>query len=189
MIDPNAWIQTFTGKQFFPLDPDPADIDIVDIAHALSNICRFTGHCREFYSVAEHSIRVSRIVPEKDALWGLLHDASEAYICDVARPLKRWPEFEAVYRPIEDRLMRAVCERFGLPVEMPASVREADLVLLHTEARDLMGKPPQDWHFEARALDWNIVPLSSRLARADFLEHFNQLTADEAPGEGKGCQI
>ena len=74
------WIQTYLGIQFWPLDPRPEEVMLFDIAHSLSNMCRFTGHCREFYSVAQHSVIVSQNVPREDAAWGLLHDASEAYM-------------------------------------------------------------------------------------------------------------
>ena len=84
------WIQTMSGVIFYPLDPRPEEIRIEDIAHALSHQCRFAGHCREFYSVAEHSVRVSRELPQEFMLWGLLHDASEAYLVDLPRPIKRW---------------------------------------------------------------------------------------------------
>lgn len=87
-----AWIQTFTGKKF-PLDkPDPALIDIEGIAHALSLLCRFNGHCTRFCSVAEHSVHVAREIDLDLAMEGLLHDAAEAYLGDVHSPLKaqRW---------------------------------------------------------------------------------------------------
>lgn len=133
------WIQTFTGRQFWPLDPRPEDVDIEDIAHALSNVCRFTGHVREFYSVAQHAVLVSSLVPAEHALWGLLHDASEAYIADVASPLKVQEEM-APYRAIERGIMDAVCARFGLAPREPDEVKHVDRRLLATEARDLM--PP-----------------------------------------------
>jgi len=81
------WITTYTGKRFHYLDPQPEEIDIVDIAHALSLTCRFGGHCKEFYSVAEHSIRVAEIVPKEFQLLALLHDAGEAYTGDVQSPI------------------------------------------------------------------------------------------------------
>jgi hypothetical protein len=83
------WIQTYSGRQFWPLDPRVEDVHLEDIAHALSNVCRYTGHVREFYSVAEHSVHVSWSCEPEDALWGLLHDASEAYLADMARPVKQ----------------------------------------------------------------------------------------------------
>src|ERR1019366_9954250 len=83
-------IRTYSGVRFKPLDPDPA-VGISDIAHALANQCRFGGHSSAFYSVAQHSVRVSEICAAEDALWGLLHDASEAYLVDVPAPLKQLP--------------------------------------------------------------------------------------------------
>lgn len=138
-----GWIQTYTGKRFDPLAPDPSSIDIEDIAHALSNICRFTGHVAEFFSVAQHSVIVSMVVPEEDAMHGLLHDASEAYICDIAKPIKSLPGWEP-YRAIEHRLQRAIYDRFGLGEE-PASIKQADYRMLVTEACELMSPMHPDW--------------------------------------------
>jgi hypothetical protein len=134
-------ITTFSGIRFWPLIPNPADIRIEDIAHALSNQCRFAGHASKFYSVAEHSVHVSKLSAPEDALWGLLHDASEAYLVDLPRPLKLLPEF-APYREAEHRLQRAVAARFGLPPDQPASVTEADDTMLWIEAHSLLGSMP-----------------------------------------------
>src|SRR5579885_2784587 len=82
------WIQTYCGVAFYPLDPRPEEILIEDIAHALSMLCRFTGHVKRFYSVAQHCVYVSHRCDPKDALWGLLHDAAEAYLNDISRPVK-----------------------------------------------------------------------------------------------------
>ena len=91
------WIQTFTGKRIYPFDPDPDLICIDDIAHALSNICRFTGHVKHFYSVAQHSVIVANAIPDSLGvphtnelyLQALLHDAQEYLFSDLSRPLKR----------------------------------------------------------------------------------------------------
>lgn len=139
------WIQTFTGKRFYPCDPRPEEVDPVDICHALACVSRFTGHTREPYSVAQHSVMVSKLCDEEDRLWGLLHDASEAYIADVARPLKRESVMEG-YRDMERRIMAAVCLRFGLPLEQPLSVDRADMQALAVEARDQMSPLDPDWH-------------------------------------------
>ena len=107
-----AWIQTYTGRQFWPLAPQAEHVDIRDIAHSLAMQCRFNGHCRGFYSVAQHSVLVSQVVPPEDALWGLLHDAAEAYISDLPRPLKNTaPEFRAA----EHRLLTVILGRLGCP--------------------------------------------------------------------------
>jgi 5'-deoxynucleotidase YfbR-like HD superfamily hydrolase len=131
------WIQTYSGKKFDLLNPTPESISIFDIAHALSNICRYTGHTKEFYSVAQHSVLASVNVPPKDALAGLLHDATEAYLTDISKPLKMLlPE----YCKLEDKIYKIIAAKFGLPAELPASVKEADLRLLATEKRDLLEK-------------------------------------------------
>jgi hypothetical protein len=115
-VDPGPYIQTISGGN--PFDPDPGEIEIEDIALALSHQCRFGGHCRVFYSVAQHSCLVSDLVIERGgnlaALWALLHDASEAYLVDLPHPLKHRSELGKLYAAAEDRLQAAVCERFGL---------------------------------------------------------------------------
>lgn len=169
------WGCTFTGAQYWPEDPRPEDIRIEDIAHALAHQCRFGGHCREFYSVAQHAVLVSEECDPADAMWGLLHDASEAYIVDIPRPLKNAAGM-AGYKAIEGAFMAAVCERFGLPLEMPASVRRADEVLLATEARDLM--PPASvakWTLLYPPKAGYVLPWSPRRAKEAFLLRFHQL--------------
>jgi hypothetical protein len=164
----------------YPLDPRPEEICIEDIAHALSNLCRFTGHCREFYSVAEHSVRVSYACDPKDALWGLLHDAPEAYLADMSRPVKRYSEFGAIYRQIEARLMDQIVIKFGLSqFGTPASVEYADTVLLMTEKRDLMHGCNKAWEDTAEPLEDIIRPRYPYDARQMFLKRFRQLTANE----------
>jgi hypothetical protein len=138
------WIQTFSGRAVWPLDPRPEEIVIEDIAHALSMQCRFTGHVRRFYSVAQHSVHVSSTCDPSDALAGLLHDASEAYLVDLARPIKRSAGLHG-YRLAEQRLQRVIYQRFGLPVVEPASVELADKIMLGIEARDLMGPLLPGW--------------------------------------------
>lgn len=170
-----SWILTYTGRRFDPLNPDPALIDPLDIAHALANMCRFNGHCRQFYSVAQHSVLVSQIVPETEALHGLLHDASEAYIADITRPVK--PHLQN-YREIEERIEAAVAERFGIPVEMPSTVKLADVVLLATEKRDLMPEHPDPWPVldGIRPMAEVIDPWTPDAARYMFMEAFNEMT-------------
>jgi len=169
-------ISTFSGIRFWPLLPNPADIRIEDIAHALSKQCRFAGHSREFYSVAEHCVRVSQHCRPEDALWGLLHDASEAYLSDVPAPLKELPEFEA-YRAAERSLQGTIALRFGLPIEQPRSITEADRAVLGIEIRDLLrplgGRQPGTTPQETKLAITN--PWQPRIAKARFLSRFREL--------------
>lgn len=133
------WIKTVSGKPFDLTDPSPSMVDAEAIAWALSNLCRFTGHVRRFVSVAEHSVIASRVVPREDALAALLHDAPEAYIGDISRPLKQ--EIGDVIKVIEGKVEEAVADAFGLEPgfsKRPAVV-EADLRLLVTEGQQVMG--------------------------------------------------
>lgn len=164
-------IVTYTGKMFYPFDPKPEDVDIVDIAHALSNVCRFTGHTSEFYSVAQHAVLVSRYCSQKNALWGLLHDAAEAYICDMSQPVKQMPCME-VYRIVEKKIMNAVIDRFQLWPDQPDEVTEIDGRLLQTEARDL-GLLSPAWKYQILApYETRIQPLDPKQAKALFMQRF-----------------
>lgn len=169
-----GWIQTYTGKPFWPLNPRKQDIDIEDIAHSLSMQCRFNGHCRIFYSVAEHSVRVSHQVAPEHALWGLMHDAGEAYLVDMPKPLKRlMPDFQ----DHEDKLLQYLAAHFGLTWPIPEEVHKADVVLLMTEKRDLMSPEPQDWGIHVAPLPDIITPLSPQDAKDAFLQRFHVLTS------------
>lgn len=165
------WIQTFTGRKFWPIEPAAEDVCIEDIAHALALKCRFAGHCREFYSVAQHSVLVASLVQPVDALWALLHDAGEAYFADIPRPVKR---SLPIFKDIERGIMNVVCEAFGLPQEQPQSVTHADAVLLATEARDLMGDVQHWTGLEAAPMRQQIVPLGWREAEKTFLFAFER---------------
>lgn len=192
--DPRGnWMQTATGRKFYPSDPRAEDICIDDIAHALAHVCRFGGHTPAHYSVAQHSVFVSQVVEQlggsaEEVRYGLLHDASEAYLGDVVWPLKRCPEM-AGYRALEKRVEAAIEERFGLPAEMPAIVKHADLVLLATEKRDVMGHDQSSgreaaaararlgsWHCDVvQPVKWQILPLPAETARRLFLSRWAAL--------------
>lgn len=172
--EPTGWIQTFTGKKFYPGNPKLEDICIEDIAHSLSMMCRFTGHCREFYSVASHSIHVSNQCSKENQLHGLLHDASEAYITDVSRPVKRMKELSG-YRDIENALQKIICKRFGLPEVEPEEVKMVDVRMLSTEARDLMAPLHIDWVQPSKPYEFKIKSISPRDANEQFIERFNEL--------------
>lgn len=183
-------IYTFTGRTIRPLDPNPDDIVIEDIAHALSQQCRFTGHTRKFSSVAEHSVRVSWMVPRELALEALLHDASEAYLSDIARPVKKAPGFAETYLKYEAQLERAIATRFGLTERehMHPEIKKADQYALEAEIAhfchplfsDAMGvtelRDVNDrlWRFGAKPVGWPPVD-----AEHAFLREYDALTRAE----------
>jgi len=150
-----TWILTHSGKRFDLFEPTPAMIDPRDISHALAHCCRFNGHVDQHYSVAQHSYLVADLVPAQDKLAGLLHDATEAYVGDMVRPLK---EQMPAFREVEERIWLAICERFALDEELPASVKHADLQALATERRDLMPDDPAEWQCLR-----GIQPLAARI--------------------------
>lgn len=168
------WMQTFTGQQFYALDPRPEDIDSRDIARALSMQCRFNGHVNKFYSVAEHCVLLSFAVSPPNALWALLHDATEAYVGDMVRPLKKhMPDYVAV----EDRLMGVIAERFGLSGEIPAEVHEADSRILLTERDALMNPSSHLWAVDGLPpLPVNIFAWYPKLAEEMYLRRLDELT-------------
>lgn len=169
-------IETMRGRRFYVLDPRPEEVFIGDIAHSVSQLCRFTGHTRTFYSVAQHCVLVSNLVEPWLALDGLLHDASEAYINDLSRPLKIALDTVApgVMRGIEDKIHEAIAERFGTIFPHHPSVKEADNIALATERRDLMSST-EEWAGLPDPDPDVIVPSASGLAKLQFLRRFNEL--------------
>ena len=165
------WIQTFSGGRFWPMDPHAEDVEIVDIAHSLSMQCRFAGHCLRFYSVAEHCVHLSRAVAPVHALWALLHDASEAYLVDVPRPVK---PYLGGYREAEALVMMAVCRRFGLDYEMPAAVHDADRRILGDERANL-SVCVAEWSEPPRPLGIDLAYWPPERAEAEFLARFEEL--------------
>lgn len=170
-----------SGRYVDPLELRPDEISIDDIAHALSHQCRFSGHTRVFYSVAEHSCRVAaaamgaRVSPDT-ALWALLHDAPEAFLVDLPSPLKQDSVVGDAFRAAEGRVMAAVIEAFGLLPFEPPAVKMLDLRLLATERRDLM-PAGGDWSLlrHVEPLPDRIEPMSSLDARAEFLSLYDEL--------------
>lgn len=172
-----GWIQTFTGKAFYPLDPDVNEIDGTDIAHALSMLCRYGGHCSHFYSVAEHCVLMSFAVPAEDALWALLHDATEAYMVDLPRPIKRSIPQYGIY---EYRLMKYICDKFDLSDGEPKSVEDADDRILLTERAVLM-KNTYRWDEALEAMEPLPVDIqlwSPQHAKQEYIQRLTTLLAD-----------
>lgn len=166
-------ILTSTGR-YFDYTNGQNVITVQEVAYALANICRFGGHCRPFYSVAEHSIRVSEIVPLQDAMWGLLHDAAEAYLGDVPRPLKNLlPD----YRKIEKRIEAEILPKLGLKGPKPDSVKHADVVMLATEQRDLMPAHDDQWALieGIDPLPDRIVPMTPYWACMKFMDRYHEI--------------
>lgn len=167
------WGLTFTGRQFWPQDPRPGDVDVLDVAHALALQARFAGHTREPYSIAQHSVLVSQACRREHALIGLLHDATEAYLQDLIRPLKR--AVAALYKPLERQWAWAIGMAFGLGdalVDLPDDVEAADRLVLVAERRDLLA--PRAWPAELAWAD-SITPWPWQEAERRFLERFTEL--------------
>lgn len=172
-----AEIQTQSGSYFNFIHPEESVFTIEDIACALSKLCRFTGHVKSFYSVAQHSVFVSQLVPHEDALAGLLHDASEAFLNDISSPLKQLlPEYQA----IEKRVEAVILQRFGLPSVLPSSVKQADLRMLATEKRDLMpGCIDSHWELlrGIEPIAHRIQPSGPHFAYLDFMDRYREITS------------
>ncbi len=172
-------MRTATGKLFDILAFDQFAITLEDVAHGLSNVCRFGGHVREFYSVAQHSVLVSELCDTADAQIGLLHDATEAYLGDVIAPLKRQPGMEW-YRNVEAKMTIAVAARFGLPTMETPSVELADRIAVFLEMRDLMAGDPIKYGRKIARPDLSVlnrivVSLSPAAAKAAFLNRAREL--------------
>jgi uncharacterized protein len=177
------WMLSLKGHQLWPMDLRPEDLDIEEIAHALSNICRFGGHCRTFYSVAQHSVFVAECVSTPNKRTALLHDATEAYVGDVVRPLK----VNLVgYEEIESAAWQAVSSAFRLPEHLPEEVELADARVLLAEKRDLLNnRNDHVWDFpQCRFPDASpfparpISPLLPTEARRLFLDNWATLAYD-----------
>lgn len=183
MTAAHTWIQTFTGGDFDILDPDPAKITIEDVAHHLALLNRYTGATRLPYSVAQHSVIVSRIVPSRLALAGLLHDAEEAYVNDLSSPMKRLIRAEApgLIERVHGAVRRAVETRFGVSFDDP-EIKRADLIALATEKRDLLTECKRPgWGLSACAelpepLWFTLEPWGWRKAEEYFLSRYHELT-------------
>jgi 5'-deoxynucleotidase YfbR-like HD superfamily hydrolase len=166
-------MQTATGRQFWPLDPRPNEVFIEDIAHALAMLGRFGGHCLRFYSVAEHSVLLSRCAEPRLKFWALMHDAAEAYVVDVPRPLKQSLHG---YKEAEDAVMRAISVRFNLHLNLPQAIKDLDQRILMDEQLQNMAPAPVPWSTAAEPLGVTLQFWSPERARTEFLFEFDRLT-------------
>jgi 5'-nucleotidase len=145
---PGPYLQTVSGRFVNPFDPDPDQLDIADIARALANVCRFGGHCRSFYSVAQHSVIVSELVEERggdveDVFAALMHDATEAYLGDMPHPIKHRSPLGEAFKAAEDHLEEVIRARFAIKPDVP-EIKRADRALLATERRAFSA---ENWHW------------------------------------------
>lgn len=171
-------MRTYTGRLVSPLYLKPEDISIEDIAHSLSNICRYGGHAREFYSVAQHSLLVSSLLPSEFRLEGLLHDAFEAYGGDIPRPIK-YTETMDGYRQAEDWGHRVIAKYFGIPETVSPEVKAADNAVLVAESYQLMNTIYTDFGPPAAVV---IKPMKPEDAKDTFLRQYGRLIRERAWG-------
>jgi len=176
------YLQTVSGRWVNPFDPDPGQLDAGDIARALANQCRFGGYSRVFYSVAQHSVIVSRVVEERggdveDVFAALMHDAGEAYLGDMPHPLKHRSALGAAFREAEARLEAAIRARFQIKANVP-EIKAVDRSLLATERRTFSA---ETWHWPElegiEPLDLELTPWPPDRAADEFAKRYAELEA------------
>lgn len=174
------WIETVSGKHFHFLNPSDDEIDIEDIAYALANNCRFNGHCDRFYSVAEHSVFVSSLLPKELQLAGLLHDAAEAYLTDIPSPIK---QFMPEYKTLEHTVETAIARKFGLPEDVfsQQQIKEADIRQLMTEAEWMLPSKGKEWAYYQEDRESGHPPAGypPNMAYTFFMKAYQHLTGTE----------
>ncbi len=175
------WMQTWSGRKYWPLDPRPEDVVIEDVANMLAGIARYNAATigPNIYTVAEHSYWVSVVVPAEHAFYGLMHDAAEAYCGDMIRPLRKvMPEFNKIIELNEI----AVCDRFGMDHEVPEEVVEADCRIVSDERVGLMAHmdvPDELWGNKWKGYGLAFTPWGRERAATMFLGRFYQLLGRE----------
>ena len=167
-------VSMHSGRYVDLLKPRPESFIIDDIARGLSNTCRFSGQSSVFYSVAQHSVLVSHLVPEEHQMAALLHDAAECCLSDLTSPTKRIVPF---FKEIENRIEAAIFTRFGVPFPLDPCIKKADLQALATERRDLTPWADDHWPLlgEVQPLPIKIKALNSEQAFSQFMDRFYEL--------------
>lgn len=166
------WFLHGSGREVNPHNVLLGDLDPYYIAKSLSKICRYNGHTRHFYSVAQHSVYVSQVVPPEHAMCGLMHDGPESICQDIIRPLKLvWKE----YKSIEDKIWEKFAIRFGLPREIPPEVKRADNEVLLAEREQLLPKSETKWEFTEQPANIKIIEMSDREAFDFFIDRWNEI--------------
>lgn len=174
-----SFLNTYTGRRFDPLNPDPDQVEIMDIAHALSNTCRYSGHCREFYSVAQHCVLMANYSPEWLRPACLLHDAAEAYLTDLPRPLKHLEGFGEFYVQAEMDLLDVILPVFGIDPAVMDEIEPHDQFMLAWEQRDLMGHTyDEPWYPRIKIPSMILKPWPPNVAKNTFLTIYEMLIAD-----------
>jgi 5'-deoxynucleotidase YfbR-like HD superfamily hydrolase len=173
MLPTNCFVRTISGKLLDIFNPVDELIDIDDIAHALAHICRYNGHVKRHYSVAQHCVIISNYVKPQYALEGLMDDSPEAYIGDMISPIKR---ILHAFKDIEKPLQAAIYRRYAIRSSKTShtNVKKIDRKALRTEQRDLTNRPGPYTMREVLPLD-KIVPLSASKAKVLFLKRFEEL--------------
>lgn len=179
---PGPFLQTVSGRWVNPFDPDPNQLDAGDIARALANQCRFGGHSRVFYSVAQHSVILSQLVEQRggdieETFAALMHDATEAYLGDMPHPLKHRSPLGALFREAEDHLGKAIRARFRITRDVP-EIKRIDRALLATERRAFSA---ERWHWPelegVEPLDIELTAWLPDKAVHAFAQRFEELEA------------
>jgi uncharacterized protein len=179
---PGPYLQTVSGRFVNPFEPDPAQLDLEDIARALGNLCRFGGHSRSFYSVAQHSVIVSELVEERggdaeDVFAALMHDAAEAYLGDMPHPIKHRSPLGTAFKVAEERLEEVIRARFAIKADVP-EIKRADRALLATERRHFSA---ENWHWPElegiEPLELELEAWSPDEAARAFARRFAELDA------------
>lgn len=163
-----SYLITYTGKHFYPFAPKAKDVDILDIAHSLSLLCRFNGHTKKFFSVAQHCCNAYDLASNSNKFAALMHDSSEAYLSDVIRPIK---PYLTNYYKIEKKLEVVLAKKFRYKYPYEEEVKMVDDMLLHTELRDLFDNRRFD---SSLALSFSIDPWDCLRSEKEFLTRFNQ---------------